>query len=134
MFNQKKKYFKKKLEGVVKMIWDLEFKKFKTLEIREDVRMEYDQIKNKLVMLEEQIAAQKANPTLSKDEIARLDDNKVLLERDLERYLNQIKGMDLDVAGSAATAEMPEGHQGINQQLDSLYELKGMVKEYIKTL
>ena len=38
MFNQKKKYFKKKLKGVQCMIWDLEFKSWDWLIRVETIR------------------------------------------------------------------------------------------------
>ena len=34
MFNKKKKYFKQKVSGIRKMIWDSEFKREKTLMVR----------------------------------------------------------------------------------------------------
>ena len=40
----KKRYFRQKLEGVERLIYDLEFKAFKTREIREDIRKEYSMI------------------------------------------------------------------------------------------
>ena len=112
------------------MIEDLSFKRFKTREIREEIRVEYDNLKSKLSILETQIKAQKDSPTMEKGEIARLDDQKVLLDRDIERYLKQMKGLDLEVEGSRPTAEYPDGVQGINQQLDSLRELIGMLEDY----
>lgn len=134
MFNKKKKYFQQKLDGAQKMIWDFEFKRFKTKEIREEIRMEYDNRKSKLEVLEVQIKSQKENPTMEKGDIARLDDDKVLLERDRDKFLSQMKGLDLEVEGSKPTADYPEGVQGVNQQLDALRELQGMLKSYIKEL
>lgn len=134
MFNQQKKYFKQKLYGVQRMIWDLEFRRYKTLEIREDVRQEYDKSKARLEITEAQAKSQKENPTMEAGEIARLDDQIVLIKRDIERYESQLKAMDLDVHGSKPTNELPDGVAGINHQLDSLRELQIMIKEYIKSL
>lgn len=133
-FNPKKDYFKQLLKGVHKMIWDLEFKKFKTREIREGVRVQYDDCKMKLALLTTQIEQQEKELTMEEGEFKRLKDQKVILERDMERYLGQIKTMDLDVNGAAPSSEHPDGVVGIVQQLDSLEELKIMVKDYIKTL
>lgn len=116
------------------MIEDLLFKRFKTLEIREDVREEYDNLKARKTALELQIKSEKETPTMEQGEIARLDDKLVLLNRDIERSEAQLKGMDLDVYGSKPTNEYPDGVQGINQQLDALRELEKMIKDYIKTL
>lgn len=60
--SEKKKYFKKKYLSVQKMIWDLEFKREKTLAIREEVRREYDGCASKLHLLGTQINAQHVNP------------------------------------------------------------------------
>lgn len=127
-----KKYFKLKAEGVQKMIWDLSFKKFKTEEIREEIRAEYDNIKSRLSVLEAQIKSQKETPTMEEGEIKRLDDQKVLMERDRDRFVTQIKGLDVEVNGSKPCEQYHDGVDGITQQLDSLYELKGMVEDYAK--
>lgn len=116
------------------MIEDLLFKRFKTREIREDIRQEYDNQKSKLSLLESQIKAEEAKPTMEKGDFARLGDEKVLLERDIERYLQQMKALDLEIQGSKPTAEFHDGVQGINDQLDALRELAEMLKEYIKNL
>ncbi len=132
--NPKKAYFKKLLEGVNKMIWDLEFKGFKTKEIRENVRVTYDDCKMKVNLLTTQIEKEETEPTLSSDELGRLKDQKTIYERDMARYLEQMKAMDVDVNGLVPSAESPDGFAGISQQLDSLQELKVMVKDYIKTI
>lgn len=132
--NKQKKYFEEKGEAVQKMIWDMEFKRFKTLEIREDVRGEYDATKAKLVAVEGQIKQQKETPTMEDGEVKRLDDQKVLLERDIARYEAQMQALDLEVSGSPRTNEYPDGVEGLDQQLEALRELQGMVKEYIKSL
>ena len=116
------------------MIWDLEFKRAKTRMIREEIRQTYDNLKSRLHILEEDIKKQKETPTMEKGDIARLDDQKVLLERDITRYEAQMKGLDLEVNGSKQTAEYPDGVQGINDQLDALRELMGMLKEYMRGL
>src|SRR3990167_3480482 len=62
MFNKKKKYFKHKLISIQKMIWDLEFKREKSLMIREEIREEYNNISTKLNVVENQIKSQKKDP------------------------------------------------------------------------
>jgi chromosome segregation ATPase len=134
IFNKQKRYFQSKYDGVKKMTWDLEFKRFKTKEIREDIRAEYDGLKSKLSILDEQIKSEKDKPTMKKGERARLKDKKTIFERDIKRYEDQMAGLDMEIQGSKATEELPDGYQGINQQLDALRELEGMVKDYIKKL
>lgn len=112
------------------MIWDLEFKIFKTLEIREDVRKEYDNAKSRLALLDSQLEEQEKNKTLKDEELATIKDHKEICERDLSRYEAQMKQVDLEIYGSKPTEEYPDGVVGIQHQLDSLYELKVMVKKY----
>ena len=128
----RKQHFKQKLAGVGKMIWDLDFKVFKTREIREDVRREYDQQKARLSTLEEQIK----NWPKDKDEgdRKRLEDQVVLINRDIQRFEAQLKQLDLEVSGANPNNEYPDGVQGINHQIDSLQELKVMLKEWIRGL
>lgn len=134
MFNKQKTYFKKKAVGVQNMIWDLEFKRFKTLEIREEIRQNYDANRSKLEVLQTQIASQKDKPTMPADEIKRLDDQEVILKRDVERGLAQMADLDAEVQGANGTSENPAGVQGINQQLEALRELQVMLKDYIDGL
>ena len=114
------------------MIWDLEFKAFKTREIREDVRMEYDQSKARLSVVLEQIE----NWPKDRDEEdkKRAEDRATLQKRDVERFEEQMKRLDLEVNGSKPTVDYPDGVQGIEHQIDSLQELKGMLKEWLRNI
>lgn len=134
--NWKYRYFSRKLKGVKSMILDLEFKRFKTREIREEVRQTYDTSKAKLLSLETTIKQEKdkQGKGMAEGDIARLEDETVRLKRDIERYAAQIRQMDIDVEGSRETNEFPDGVAGINQQIDSLRELEGMLRDYIKGL
>lgn len=164
MFNKKKKYFKHKRNGVQKMIWDLEFKKEKSLMVREEVRREYDGTCARLQIISSRIESQKKDPTqiceihnpevgkekvllakgtcscqyidnhIETGEIERLYDEKERLSLDKERYKLQMKQIDLDVYGSAKNSEFPDGADGIDQQLESLRELKIMVLSYIQKI
>ncbi len=164
MFNKKKKYFKHKLDGVQKMVWDLEFKREKSLMIREEVRQEYDKLRSKFYIIETQIKAQLKtpdkicevhNPEKGKDkvhkdkgtcaceyiekameigEIERLYDSKEILSKEIGQLSNQMKTMDIDIHGANPTNEYPEGVAGIDQQLEKLRELQVILKHYVKEL
>ena len=127
-----KKHFKQKLQGVQKMICDLSFKTFKTQEIREGIRKEYDTAKSRKSSLEEEIK----NWPKEKTEADRkgLEDKVVLFDRDIMRFEQQLKQLDLETNGSKPTNEYPDGIAGIKQQIDSLMELRQMIKEWIKSL
>lgn len=134
MFNKKKKYFKRKLDGVQKMIWDLEFKRDKSLMVREEIRREYDGTQTKLDLVLNQIKGLPEDRAGWTDQQKQLDDQKVILERDSETLRNQMKGIDLDVHGSKKTNEFPDGLDGIDQQLEALRQLQSILREFIKTL
>ncbi len=159
-FNKEKKYFNQKAIAVQKMIWDLEFKREKTLLLREEVRGEYDSVSTKWDMFNSRINSQqkdatkicvvhnpeKGNLKVHKDkgtcacelienhmpitDLEGLYDQRERLEKDKERYISQMKRLDLDVNGSPKTNEFPDGEEGINQNLDALRELLGMVRDY----
>lgn len=133
------RYFSKKLNGVRSMILDLEFKRFKTREIREEVRQTFDQNKAKILSLNMRIEQERGKDKNDKSkmadgDIARLDDEIVRLKKDNDRYTEQMKSMDIEVEGSRETNELPNGYSGISQQLDSLHELDGMIQDYRKGL
>lgn len=137
MFNTKKKYLKKKLQAVQYAIYDLEFKRYKTLELREGIRKEYDQLRSRQEVLNTQIEKESAPNGLRNtaiNEFKRLEDQKVLLEKDVENMRKQMEGLDIEVNGAKASPEIPEGHQGINQQLDAYRELVLMIQDYTKKI
>jgi chromosome segregation ATPase len=130
--NKQQKHFQNKLTDVEKTIWDLEFKRFKTREIREDIRIEFDQARARLAPVEEQLKT--LDEKKDKERIEELTKQLTMVTEDANRYLAQMKHIDVEVAGSGPTEEYPDGFQGINQQLDALRELEQMIKDYIKVL
>ena len=128
----KKSHFTNKLDGVGKMIWDLQFKLFKTREIREDIRKEYDFMKARIDGLNTQITNYPKDGNI--DEKKRLDDQKVLAERDANRLEAQLRGLDVEMDGTKPSVDYPEGADGITQQIESLHELQSMLKNWIKKI
>lgn len=128
----RKGHFKQKLEGTSKMIWDLEFKVFKTREIREDIRQEYDFMVSRVDNFDKTIKTWPKDGDIS--ERKRVEDQKVLAERDRDRLLNQVKDLDSEISGAKPTNENPEGHIGITEQIDSVRELQGMLRDFIKSI
>ena len=134
LFNWKYRYFLKKLDGIDKMIEDLVFKRYKTAYVREQIRREYDHMRSKMEVLKTQIKSEKENPTMPEGDIKRLDDDEVRLNVQIDRKKAQMDQLDIEVNGTNPTAELPEGHQGLEQTLEALRELKNVTKEYIKQL
>lgn len=127
-----KSHFKGKLQGTQKMLWDYQFKKFKTLEIRESIRQEYDFMKSRLATLDGQISQFPEDG--NKDEKARLDDQRALAQRDADRLEKQLQALDLEVYGSKPTNQYPEGVIGIEDNIKSIIELIEMIKNHLKKL
>mgnify|MGYP001558675853 CR=1 FL=1 len=132
--NTHKNYFKEKLKGIQCMIWDLEFKRYKTFYVREQIRKEYDAIRSRLEIVKTQIASEKDKPTMPEGDVKRLEDDEIRMNRDIERKLAQMKDLDAEIHGSKPTAELPEGHQGLNDTLEALRELIQVTKKYIKEI
>ena len=132
MFNKEKTYFKKKLIGVQNMVWDLEFKKFKTLYVREQIRKEYDALRSRLEILKTQINADKGKPVT--DEFKRLQDQEVIVTKDISKKLDQMKSLDIEIVGAKPSAEIPDGHQGLDETVEALRELMDVTKKYLKQI
>jgi len=135
MFKSKEfKYFKKKLQNVKYAILDQEFKRFKTLEIREEIRQNYDNIKSRIILLQEQYDKEKEKNELPKEDLEAIKDKITKSEAERDRLEQQIKGLDREVYGAKPTAEEPDGFDGIEQVLESLRELVDMIRDYMKKL
>lgn len=136
VLNPEYRYFVKKRDGVKKMTWDHEFKRFKTLEIREEIRADASSMKQRLEVLLLNIKKEEEPGGLKEtnaDEFKRLEDQRDLLNRDITRREEQLKGIDIEVNGADATQES-EAYAGINQTIDSLRELDAMLRDYAKGL
>lgn len=128
----RKRHFEDRLRGTRATIWDLQFKVFKTREIREGIRRDYDQMKSRISTMEQQIKDWPADKDVG--DRKRIEDDKVRAERDAERYVKQMQMLDVEVEGAKPTAENPQGHTGLTQQIDSLREVEKMVQDYLKDL
>lgn len=128
----KKRYFNGKLQGTRNMIWDFEFKVFKTREIREDIRQQYDQMLSRIEGYKTQLENWPAEQP--EEDKKRVEDLRTLAERDAERFLKQMQMLDAEIEGVKPTVENQGGQVGVSEQIDSLREVEGMLKDYVKTL
>ena len=87
-----------------------------------------------LIGIDSQIKSEKDKPTLSVDELKRLEDEEVRLNQDIERKVAQMTQLDMEVSGAKPSAELPEGHQGLNETMEALRELSNVTKTYIKEI
>lgn len=128
----KKAHYKQRLASTNKMIWDLEFKISKTKMIREDIREEYDSMNARKATVENQL---KNWPKKQEEgERKRLEDQLVLIERDLTRFKAQMEALDNEVYGAKKSNENPDGIRGITQDIESYRELIEMLKDHIKSI
>ena len=130
MFNQKKKFFKRQIQGTEAKIWVTEFSIYKKLQLREAVRKEYDMARSRLESLVKTIESEETKK-LSQDEQNRLKDQKELLERDINKLKDQIDGLDIEVNGTTPNEKYREGVQGEMQVLDMYRELIVQLKDYM---
>lgn len=114
-------------------IWDKEFERFKTKEAREELRVEYDRQKAQLATLETQIKlVDEGKQKMEEGERKRLDDKKVLLERDIKRMEQGREEGDPNDDGFNLK-NFDRNIMILNSQIDQLHSLQGMAKDYLKT-
>jgi hypothetical protein len=119
MFNKKKQYFKKMQDDIQRVIWNQEFKRFKALAVREQLRREYDQAADAFT----RINAQPDNEQAQKD--------KPVVEQKITQLKGQIDDMEVRLNGVLPT-ETSEGLIGITQELESSIELREYIKAFVK--
>lgn len=129
-----KKYNEQKIIDTQCAVYDWQFKKFKNRIERERYRVEYDNMKAKNEALIQLMATQAKTPTMPKDEIARLDDEKVKMEKAIKDLEGNMKTMDDELNGVTPSSENPAGSPGIEQMIEALRDLKEVYKGYIKIL
>lgn len=133
------RYFTRKLKQVGYTIWDMEFKRFKSSEVREEMRQLYDWTKSNTAMLEEKLKTQKekkdGDPTkMPEGDIARIDDEIVRSKVKEEETLKSVKDMDIQIDGAKPSVDYPDGLQGLIQQIEALRELRQMIEQYLKKI
>ena len=129
-----KSYCEKKLIGFQYGLYDLYFKVFKVKIRREEVRQDYDASKAKLESLNTQIKNQKEKPTMPEGDIARLDDEKVRIEKDISDGEANLKIWDEVLQGAKPSADNPDGLSGLQQEITNARDTIEIMKIYIKQL
>lgn len=125
IFNWKYKFFKKKIKQVECAIADLEFKLFKSREMREDIRKQRDRVVEALDAIDAKL------PT----DMAQEAKDALMAERKIQQTFKdnateQLRMMDEEIDGRKATEDKPE-YPGVIQQIDAMRELLQMYKDYI---
>lgn len=129
------RHFYKKIRPMYKMIEDEKFSRFKTYQLKEEVRVEYDNEKSRLANTENKLKEkEKTIAEIGEDEYKRLEDEKVRAEVRIQRLKEEMDELTAKADGSRPTNEHPDGLHGNTQTIDKLYDLIDFVKEYINKL
>ena len=142
----KKEYFNGRLQGVEQEIWQTEFMRHKAKEVKEGLRVEMTALKSKQGLLQEQIKLHEEKKDMPETEIARLKDEDVKLEVKVNKIiygigmpkLKEDKSVDEEETDKLPREtdlnikDMDRQLGFLNEKIDSLHELKGMIKEFVK--
>lgn len=128
----KKSHFKRRLDFVNTKVYDKEFELHKAREEREGTRKEYDFMKARIDTVDTQIKNFPKDGNI--DEKKRIEDQKVLAKRELERLEKQLQDYDIMINGKAPSAELPNGIMGIIKEMESLKEAELILKDWIKSI
>lgn len=129
--NKKKQHFKKKLEGVQKRIWDIEFLRSEYKETREGFRVEYDRLKELQDAANVRIAAEKEKEDPDKTIIEQLEKLKERYDPDMQQLKKQMDTMDKLIEGPAQEGS-PQ--QPLNTTIDGLRSVMVRLKDLIKKI
>lgn len=142
----KKEYFKNRLAGIEQSIYDAEFQRYKGKEVKEEVRVDLTAVKSKQSILREEIKKHEESKDMSVGDIAKLKDEDERMEVKINKLIYGIgrpKLKEDKTVNEEETAKLPkevdvcikgvdEQLGFLNEKIDSLQELKVMVKDYIK--
>ena len=129
--NKKKQHFNKKLEGVQRRIWDIEFLRSEYKETREGFRVEYDRLKELVDAANVRIAAEKEKEDQDKTIIEQLEKLKERYDPDMIQLKKQMDMMDVLIDGP-----VPEGsqQQPLNTTIAGLRSVMVRLKDLINKL
>ena len=140
----KKEYFINRLRGIEESIYDAEFQRHKAKDLKEQIRVELTAVKSKQSLLQEEIKKQEG--VMPEAELAKLKDQDEILEVKVNKLIYGVGRPKLNedkTVNEAETAKIPkevdmcikgmyEQLGFLNEKIDSLQELKVMVKDYLR--
>lgn len=130
--DRKTRHFKARLKNVQSAIYDLEFNRAKLKMIREQMRQQYDRIKETVSSATASLELEKTKETKDETSLANLQKVIDRYTPDLQYLEAQLTGMD-----NAIDCEQLDKNGnpiGINQRIEAARVMKDMLAEYIKTL
>ena len=112
------------LKDAERTLWELEFSKFRTLNVRESIRRQHDQTKEALNRLEAALKGDAKNEALLKD--------KAEVDGRLAHIKAQLDDIDARVYGVLPSETYPEGVVGVVQKIDNIIETRSNLQDFIK--
>lgn len=133
---EKKQHFYSKLKQARGQAWEMEFKKFQTMELMELIRLDRDKAKEAADAC--RVESEREHKPETKAELLQ---KKTIAEDNAERYEKQIVMLQNEVNGVAYNPGDPEkgiepnpGQQGLNDTIAAIGEITKMFVLYLKTL
>ena len=123
-FNKHKRHIQGKIEVTQKKIWDLEFLKEKLKAMREGFRQEYDRLQEQVDAATLRLEVENKKEDADKTIVENLTKFKERIDPDIGQLKTQM----------AAVESQIEGDNGVNQSIDGLRTVLGMLVEYKKTI
>lgn len=118
------KHFADKILITHKKMWDLEFLREKMRMMREGFRMEYDRLREQVDAATHRLDVENAK----EDKDATIQAN---LQRLIDRYTPDIEQLQKQMEAIDSQIEGPEG---VNENIDGLKTVIGLLEEYRKTI
>lgn len=125
----RKKHFKNKIEVTLKKSFDVEFLIDQYKLTREGFRTEYDRLKELEDAANVRIAAEKEKEDPDKTIIEQLEKLKERYAPDMAALKKQMETIDTQIEGPA-----PAGRQSLNETLDNLRTVVGLLRERVAKL
>lgn len=120
--SKKKKHFIKRLAQNQERIWDAEFERDKYRRIREELRRNYDKLKERVAVMESQKEA-------TKDKKA-----KAALDTQIKNYNDDLTQMEKQLAGLQDRVENEQNPESLVNKIAAHVTLGALIKEYLNKL
>lgn len=131
MNRKQKAYYKNKLKGFQRMIWDLELQRFTNGSLREQAREEYDQLMSRKDALEKQEPPKDITVEQAEEFKNNMDNVKKEVEEKINSLKEEMDMYDVLLHGKAPSSEDNRYIEGINNKIDTVRSTIQKTKDYI---
>jgi len=129
MIKGQKAYYKAKIRGFQRMLWDLELQRFTNGSLREQAREEYDQLMSRKDALDKR----EIDKSLTVEQAKEEEDRMTSLKKEVDSKIESIiKEMDLfDAILNGRQEEGKQYIEGINDKIDTVRSTMQKTKEFL---